>query len=639
MQYPGIALFVQRAQAIQPDFQLVHGNASAVSEICARLDGLPLAIELAAARIKLLPPSAMLARLQESSLGLLTSGAHDLPTRQQTLRSAIQWSYDLLNAEEQRAFRSLCVFVGGCTLQAALSAIEPTTSLDTLDSLVNKSLLRQIETDAESRLTMLETIREFGLEELTSTHELEAACRTHANYYLSFVEEAESHLTGADQKAWIKRLERDQDNLRAALHWAIEHQEGELAQRMAGALQAFWLTRGYWSEGRRWLEESLAMDSGAALAPAVRAKTLYGAGALTRFQGDFARARILLEQSLTLYRPLADKTGVLMALVELTRITAFQDDQTAKVSFLSEAASLLETLPDTVMKAYAYSELATAMLDINVSPIQLPPEVPRYMAESVRINRALNNPAGLALALARQGSGALFTGDFTLMASQLDEAERLALELGDERILSRLAGIRILFDMQKGDLTAARRRLQDTFQQAANRGDHQLPSWLPMLAVVLHGQGLDVWSARIFGLADTLTGTYQTRGEGMATAFKRFLGIGDIHAELRAQLGDEAFAREFAAGKHLTLDDLRTIPHPPEPDSAAQAKSASETSLTAREIEVLRLLAHDLSNPQIAERLVVSRRTVDAHLRSIYDKLGVKSRDAAIRVAGEKRLI
>jgi len=639
LHYSGIALFVQRAQAIQPEFKLTTDNATSVAEICARLDGLPLAIELAAARIKLLPPQAMLTRLQESSLTLLTSGAHDLPARQQTLRSAIQWSYDLLNSDEQRTFRRLSVFVGGCTLQAALSAIEPTTSLDTLDSLVNKSLLRQIETDAEPRLTMLETIREFGLEQLTHTHELESTRRAHAEYYLSFAEDAEQQLTGADQKNWLRRLEREQDNLRAALHWAIEHQEVELAQRMAGALQVFWLTRGYWSEGRRWLEESLAMDSDAALAPVVRAKTLYGAGALTRFQGDFARARMLLEQSLTLYRPLADKTGVLMALVELTRITAFQDDQTAKVSFLSEAASLLETLPDTVMKAYAYTELATTMLDINVSPIQFPPKASRYMAESVRINRALNNPAGLALALARQGSGALFTGDFTLMASQLDEAERLALELGDERILSRLAGLHMLLDMRKGDLTAARRRLQDTFQRAANRGDHQLPIWLPMLAVVLHGQGLDVWSARIFGLTDALTGTYQTRGEGMAEVFRRFLGIGDIHAELRAQLGDEAFAREFAAGKHLTLDDLRTIPHPPEPDSAAQAISASGTSLTAREIEVLRLLAQDLSNPQIAEKLVVSRRTVDAHLRSIYDKLGVKSRDAAIRVAGEKKLI
>jgi DNA-binding CsgD family transcriptional regulator len=148
-----------------------------------------------------------------------------------------------------------------------------------------------------------------------------------------------------------------------------------------------------------------------------------------------------------------------------------------------------------------------------------------------------------------------------------------------------------------------------------------------MLAVVLHRQGLDVWSVRIFGLADALTGTYPTRGEAMAEVFRRLLSIGDIHVELRAQMGDEAFAREFAAGKHLTLDDLRTIPHPPEPDSAAQAMSASGISLTGREIEVLRLLAQDLSNPQIAERLVVSRRTVDAHLRSIYDKLGVITMD------------
>jgi len=637
MQFPGIALFVQRAQTIQPDFQLVPGNASAVSEICARLDGLPLAIELAAARIKLLPPQAMLVRLQESSLGLLTSGAHDLPARQQTLRSAIQWSYDLLNADEQRTFRSLSVFVGGCTLEAALTAIEPPTSLDMLDSLVNKSLLRQAEIDSEPRLTMLETIREFGWEELTRTQELKAARHAHAIYYLSLAEEAEPNLTGADQKTWLQRLNREQDNLRAALRWAIEHHAGELAQRMAGALQSFWLTRGYWSEGRRWLEESLAMDSGAALAPAVRAKALYGAGVLTRFQGDFARARMLCEQSLMLYRALADQTGALMALVELSRISAFQDDQTAKKTFLAEAASLLEALPDTVVKANAYSEMAIP----NVSPnaFQYLPEAIRYLAESERIHRALNNPTGLALALARQGSLGLFDGDFTLAKARLDEAERLALELGDERIQGRLAGIRVLRHVQEGDFTAARRHLEDAFQRGVNRGDHQLPTWLPILAAVLHWQGLDVWSARVFGLAEVLTATRQPRADEMMTTLGRLSDIGDIRAELRARLGDEAFDREVAAGKRLKLDDLWTIPHPPEPAPAAQAISASETSLTAREIEVLRLLAQDLGNLQIAERLVVSRRTVDAHLRSIYDKLGVKSRDAAIRVAREQGLI
>jgi ATP/maltotriose-dependent transcriptional regulator MalT len=381
------------------------------------------------------------------------------------------------------------------------------------------------------------------------------------------------------------------------------------------------------------------MDADATLAPAVRAKALYGAGILTRFQGDFARARMLCEQSLTVYRALADQTGVLMTLVELSRITAFQDDQTAKKAFLAEAASLLEALPDTIVKANAYSDMAIPILSPNA--IQYPPEAIRYLAESERIHRALNNPTGLALALTRQGSVGLFDGDFTPAKARLDEAERLALELGDERILSRLAGIRVLRHIQEGDFTAARLRLEDTLQQAVNRGDHQVPSWLPILAVVLHGQGLEVWSARVFGLAEALTGTRQTRGEEMLAAIiTRFSSIGDLRAEVRAQLGDEAFAREIAAGKRLTLDDLRAIPHPQgsAPDQAAQP-SAPGASLTAREIEVLRLLAQDLSNPQIAERLVVSRRTVDAHLRSIYDKLGVKSRDAAIRVAREQGLI
>jgi len=272
---------------------------------------------------------------------------------------------------------------------------------------------------------------------------------------------------------------------------------------------------------------------------------------------------------------------------------------------------------------------------VSLSTMQSPPEAARYLAESERIHRALNNPTGLALALIRQGSFALFEGDFTVVASRLDEAERLALELGDERILGRLAGIRVLRDMQAGDFAAARLRLEDSLRQAVNRGDHQAHSWLPMLAAVLHGQGLDVWAARIFGLAEALTGTRQTRGEEMAAVIRRFLGIGDIRAEVRAQLGDEAFAREIAAGQRLRLEDLLAIPHPHAPAAA----SASGASLTAREIEALRLLAQDLSNPQIAERLVVSRRTVDAHLRSIYDKLGVKSRDAAIRVARERGLI
>jgi non-specific serine/threonine protein kinase len=294
-QSPAIALFVQWVQAVQPEFQLTADNAAVVAEICARLDGLPLAIELAAARIKLLPPKAMLARLQASSLQLLTSGARDAPARQKTLHTTVQWSYDLLNDQEQRAFRWFAVFVGGGTLNAALAVLELPAALDALDSLVSKSLLRQVEISAVPRLAMLETIREFGLEQLTQTAELDAARHAHAMYYLSLAEEAERHLTGAEQKAWLQGMEAEQDNLRAALRWAMEHRAGELAQRMAGALQPFWFVRGHWSEGRRWLEEALAIDSGATHDQPIRAKALYGAGMLARFQGDLARARMVCE--------------------------------------------------------------------------------------------------------------------------------------------------------------------------------------------------------------------------------------------------------------------------------------------------------------------------------------------------------
>jgi DNA-binding CsgD family transcriptional regulator len=272
------------------------------------------------------------------------------------------------------------------------------------------------------------------------------------------------------------------------------------------------------------------------------------------------------------------------------------------------------------------------MVIAQTSAGSYPPEGPRYLSESERIHRALNNPAGLAFVFTHEANAAVWDRDYARAASRFDEAERLAANLGDVRLLSRIAMSRVQLDILEGHLLAARRRI-DMIQSAVSWGDHHVPVGLPMLAIVLHKQGLAAWSARVLGLAEAMTQRGQRNAE--AAAFARFLRLGDTQAELRAQLGEEAFAREFAAGRLLTLDDLRTIPDPPEAAGAppAAAPSASGTSLTAREIEVLRLLAEGLSNPQIAERLVVSRRTVDAHLRSIYDKLGVKSRDGAIRAA------
>jgi DNA-binding NarL/FixJ family response regulator len=356
---------------------------------------------------------------------------------------------------------------------------------------------------------------------------------------------------------------------------------------------------------------------------------------LARFQGDFARARMLCEQSLALYRSLADQTGVLKTLAQLCRITRFQVDQEAMKAFMGEAASLIETLPDSVVKGESYTDMALTMVDFSTPKFR--PEVTRYIAESERIHRAFNNLTGLALAVLHRGLRALFEGDISpATVSRYEEAERLALELGDVRLLSRVAGSWALLDLHEGDFVAARRRVETSIQQYDSMGDHQSPANMMVLAAVLHKQGLDVWSARVLGMADALPGNRPTNT--MVAAFQERAGLGDVRAEVRAELGEEAFASEFAAGHKLSLDDLRAIPHSALSALAAPT-AAPSASLTAREIEVLCLLAQDLSNPQIAERIVVSRRTVDAHLRSIYDKLGVKSRDAAIRVAGEKQLI
>ncbi|HJS18615.1 MAG TPA: LuxR C-terminal-related transcriptional regulator [Anaerolineales bacterium] len=658
-QYPGIALFVQRAQAIQPDFRLTTVNAGAVAEICSRLDGLPLALELAAARIKLLPPQAMLARLQESSLSLLTGGARDAPARQQTLRGTVQWSYDLLNADEQRTFRWLSAFVGGCTLDAATKVIGQQASvihdkqqkteerslliLDLVTSLVNKSLVRQTETDSEPRLGMLETIREFGLELLTQEHELETVKHAHAQYYLSLAEEIEPHLAGREQRAWLSRLGREQDNLRAALRWGFEYHEAAFVLRLTGALWQFWFLRGQWSEGRRWLEEALSMASKKEVNIALRAKALYAAATLIRRQYDFARARVLCEQSITLYRALGDGEGLLTALHELCRILDYQGDDEAVRALLPEIFARAEELPDVPIKAEVYGLLHAIDHDSVSSGTAA-----RYLAESERIYRALDNPAGLAGTLAIQAATADYQGDTARGQALRDEAERLVAGVEDRQLRMLLLSGRAVSAWQSGDHGAARRYLEQliglglevdasTGQLTLYLGQRNL--FLGILAAVLHQQGLSVWAARVYGLAEKLSPTSESPrmgGELFDTFRKRSAAA---RAEVRARLGEEAFAQALAEGQSLSVEDLLDIPHPP-PDSDSQLPSSLPYEpLTGRELEVLRLLAQDLSNPQIAERLVVSRRTVEAHLRSIYEKLGVKSRDAATRYAVEHRLL
>ncbi|MFQ5794790.1 MAG: BTAD domain-containing putative transcriptional regulator [Candidatus Bipolaricaulia bacterium] len=323
-QYEAVRLFIERAVAVKPDFAVTDENAPAVAEICIRLDGLPLAIELAAARIKLLSPQALLARLG-NRLKLLTGGARDLPACQQTLRDTIDWSYDLLNTGERTLFERLSVFVGGGTLEAAeavcIGADNLELKMDILDglaSLVDKNLLRRKEqADGEPRFLILETIREYGLERLEASGESEAIRRTHADYYLALAEQAEPKLEGPDQRMWLDRLEVEHDNLRAALVWFEQNGEAEAELRLGGALWGFWHMRGYLSEGRRWLEGALAKGEDRDVSASVRAKALHGAGVLTHEQGDYERATVLYEESLDLRRELGDKPGVAILLSNL----------------------------------------------------------------------------------------------------------------------------------------------------------------------------------------------------------------------------------------------------------------------------------------------------------------------------------
>jgi predicted ATPase len=364
--YAAVALFIQRAQAVQPDFQLTPANALAIAEICLRLDGLPLAIELAAARVKLLSPQALLARLNQR-MQILTSGPRDAPMRQQSLRNTIAWSYDLLTVEEQRLFRRLSVFVGGCTLEsvegvcASLDGNEGATSvLDSVASLINKSLLQRTrQEEHEPLLLMLETIREYGLETLEALGELEITRQAHAAYFLALAEEAQAEISGPQQAVWLERLEHEHDNLRAALQWSLEQGEAdrrmEMALRFSRALAGFWKTRGHYSEGRTFLKRVLAGSGGNKTS--LRAEALNIAAGLAAAQGDYGESEMLGQESLALSRELEDTRNITTSLFVLADVAVDKDDLHAARTLMEEALTLSRELGDKKEVAKALFEL------------------------------------------------------------------------------------------------------------------------------------------------------------------------------------------------------------------------------------------------------------------------------------------
>jgi non-specific serine/threonine protein kinase len=598
-----VRLFVARARENSPDFQLTAENAAAVVEICRRLDGLPLAIELAAARLKILSPATILARLAGSAgaptLRLLTGGARNLPARQQTLREAIAWSYDLLDPAEQTLFRRLAVFAGGCTLEAAetvagdASAGPALLILDGVASLIDKSLLlRTGRPNSEPRFSMLATIREYGLERLEESGEAIGVRDRHAAYYQALATSTEPALRGRQQVDWLAQLEAEHDNLRAALGWTLERQDIPAALRMAGALGWFWNLRGYFSEGRAWLERVMAVVPPGERTQA-RALVLNWAGVLAFRQGDIVRAAALLDESAGIFRDVGDSGGLAYALVVLGLVVLYQGDP-------ARARQLLE--------------------------------------ESVARFRADDNTWGVALALRNLGEVATTEGDLATRRALLEESVRLVREVGDNWGLALALNNAGDVVRGQGDAGQAAHLFAESLALFRELGDKQGIAWcLAQMAGAAAAAGQAERAARIFGAVAALLESIAARLDPVDRA-----EYAHSVAAVRAQLSEPAFAAAWAEGAALSLDAILAYaaapPNPPVLPAHAPSAAADPDALTPREIEVLRLLAAGLTDAQIADRLSLSARTVQTHVRSIYSKLDLTTRSAATRYAMEHHL-
>jgi predicted ATPase/tRNA A-37 threonylcarbamoyl transferase component Bud32/Tfp pilus assembly protein PilF len=428
--FPAVALFLQRAAAVKPDFALTPDNCAAVAEICAKLDGLPLAIELAAARVRMLTPAAMLQRL-ESRFELLTGGARDLPARQQTLRATVEWSYGLLAGEEQKLFRRLAVFVNGCTLEAAEAVCNASEDLkvgvlDAMESLVGQSLVQQIQQpEEEVRFAMLETMREYGVQRLAASPDEAVTRRAHAAYCLVLAEEGGSELTPAQRAGWLARCDLELDNYRAALEWATRTREVEWGLRLGAALHPFWHARGHYSEGRERLGALLRLPSDPA--GKTRSRALNAAAYMATSQSDFASARALTEESLAICRNLRDTAGVITALNTLAFIERILGSMVQARTMFEECLKLSEATGDDRAVARALINLGQFLLKYQNDPAAARP----MHEKALSIFERLNSLDDIAMALSHLGDVARHLGDPIAAQAKYERALAISRGLGD----------------------------------------------------------------------------------------------------------------------------------------------------------------------------------------------------------------
>lgn len=586
-----VQLFVTRARAAQPEFTVDDATAGAVAAICRQLDGLPLAIELAAARIVVFPPPALLARLQRR-LPLLVGGPRDAPHRLQTMRDAIAWSYDLLRAEDQALFRRLAIFVGGWTLAAAEEVAGAEIEVvQGLSALVASSLVRQDGgADDDPRYQMLETLREFGLERLEAEREDAEIRQRHAAYFRALVERWSPDPVLPGEPRRMAAIAPDYDNMRLGLTWFDEGDDANALLCLAGSLFEFWLSRGLFAEGRQWMHRALAHQERAT--PTVLLRAFTTAGALARYQGDASAAAPLSDEALRLARSVGSAGQLVTALINSGLLAYFQEHYAEAQELLEEALVTARDMPDEEpAKRHVTGVICTNLGLVAFAQGQLE-RAASWCAEAVALLRAADYPWALDHALTALGGIAYLRGDLSKAALLFDEAVELAWAIPDPRKLAMaLLGV--------AGVTAARGRV-DT-------------------------------GARLLGAAEAISqragAPFQPSDRPVYNRVVAALtaALGEVRlGELRQASPSLNMATAVATAREALQSDHR--------EAAARRGRASST-LTAREIAVLRFLALARTDQEIADTLFISRRTVNGHVARILAKLEVPTRRAAVERA------
>jgi len=466
-EYEAVRLFIDRAVASAPQFAVTNSNAPAVAQVCHRLDGIPLAIELAAARIKALAVEQIASRLDDR-FRLLTGGSRTALPRQQTLRAAMDWSYDLLSQKERAVLRRLSVFAGGCTLEAtdavcAGRRIKEHEVLDLLTQLVDKSLVSAETLSGEVRYRMPETVRQYAQDRLLASGEAAEVRTEHRTWYLGLAERAEARIYGPEETMWLNRLEVEHDNLRAALGWSVTREDdAETRLRLAAALWEFWNAHTHWGEGRKWLETALAGSRD--INSVIRVRALYGEGLLAWRQGDYGRAMALYEKSLALARELGDQKGVAMALHGRGLVTTWQGDFDA----------------------------ATALFE-----------------ESLEVSRKLGDKWFMAVVLANMGTAARREGNYAKAVALCEESLAMFRTLGTKRWIAlslHLTGHAVRL---QGDLERAAGLYRESLALFGQTGDKWVATeCIEGLALIASAQGNPEWGARFFGATEAVRETF-----------------------------------------------------------------------------------------------------------------------------------